>query len=303
MTLHRSWDTPAWEAPPLAPAVGPFARREFLRVMWEHRRGPGDELVFAESPEGLVPLVARDGLVGFVGEADLTDYHSPLGSDPRPALAEAVAGIGGTWVLDSIPAEVVDAVVEGLEGGGANVEVADDTVTAVVPLPDTFDDYLASIGKKQRHELRRKRRRYLEEVGEMLHEAHHDAGWAFVEFVRLHRLASGPKGSFMTVEMEALFRSLVVLEGWRIDLLRVPGTERAAAAIFGYADADGYFLYNSAYDPGLAAASPGWVLLGSMIERAIREGRPRFDFLKGDEEYKFRLGAEERRLCKVRARR
>ncbi len=303
MTLHRRWDSPAWDAPPLAPAVGPFAGRGFLQVMWEHRRRPGDELVFAESAEGLVALVRNDGDVRFVGEADLTDYHSPLGPDPRPALAEAVATIDGRWELDSIPVEGVDPVVEGLEGGGANVEVVEDTVTAVVSLPATFDEYLASIGKKQRHELRRKRRRYVEVVGSLVHEAHHDVGWAFDEFVRLHRLAAGDKGTFMTADMEALFRALVALEGWRVDLLRIPGTDRAAAAMFGYADDDGYFLYNSAYDPELAAASPGWVLLGTMIERAIAEGRPRFDFLKGDEEYKFRFGAEERRLCTVRAMR
>ena len=107
----------------------------------------------------------------------------------------------------------------------------------------------------------------------------------------------------MTTAMERLFRDLIALPGWRVDLLRIPHAERASATVFGYADEDGYFLYNSAYDPGLAAASPGWVLLGSMIEQAIAEGRPRFDFLKGDEEYKFRLGAEARPLFEVRARR
>jgi CelD/BcsL family acetyltransferase involved in cellulose biosynthesis len=37
-----------------------------------------------------------------------------------------------------------------------------------------------------------------------------------------------------------------------------------------------------------------------MIEQAIGEGIGRFDFLKGDEVYKFRLGAEERPLYRVR---
>ena len=39
-----------------------------------------------------------------------------------------------------------------------------------------------------------------------------------------------------------------------------------------------------------------------MIETAIEEGLPRFDFLKGDEVYKFRLGAEERPLFRLEAR-
>lgn len=301
MTIHADWESPGFAAPPLAPAVGPFAERGFLQAMWRHRGHPGQRLVMAESADGLVPLVVDAGVVRFVGEADLTDYHSPRGLDPAPAVAEAVATLGGSWELDSLPEEAVEPLVRGLEAGGATPMVTRHTVAAVVPLPATFDDYLAMIGKKQRHELRRKRRRYATDVGPMLHESHHDDGWAFTEFVRLHRLADGRKGSFMTPAMEALFRDLVGLPGWRIDLLRIPGTERASAAVFGYADRDGYFLYNSAYDPGLGSVSPGWVLLGSMIEQAIREGRPRFDFLKGDEDYKFRLGAETRPLRLVRA--
>jgi CelD/BcsL family acetyltransferase involved in cellulose biosynthesis len=38
------------------------------------------------------------------------------------------------------------------------------------------------------------------------------------------------------------------------------------------------------------------VLLGLLIDRSIRSGLEVFDFLKGDEAYKFRLGAEPRPL-------
>ncbi len=40
-------------------------------------------------------------------------------------------------------------------------------------------------------------------------------------------------------------------------------------------------------------------MLGAMIERAVQEGRRIFDFLKGDENYKFRLGAEPRPLYEI----
>ncbi len=51
-------------------------------------------------------------------------------------------------------------------------------------------------------------------------------------------------------------------------------------------------IYNSGYDPArFAALSPGIVLNARMIEHAIQLGRTRLDFLRGDEEYKFRFGA------------
>ena len=40
----------------------------------------------------------------------------------------------------------------------------------------------------------------------------------------------------------------------------------------------------------------GIVLIAAMIERSIADGLVRFDFLKGDERYKYHLGAVERPL-------
>ena len=37
---------------------------------------------------------------------------------------------------------------------------------ALVALPASHDGYLEDLGKKQRHEVRRKRRRFAEELGE-----------------------------------------------------------------------------------------------------------------------------------------
>ena len=68
------------------------------------------------------------------------------------------------------------------------------------------------------------------------------------------------------------------------------------AAAVGFEDAAGYYLYNSAYEPAFAEAAPGIVLIASMIERSIADGLVRFDFLKGDERYKYHLGAVERPL-------
>ena len=50
------------------------------------------------------------------------------------------------------------------------------------------------------------------------------------------------------------------------------------------------------YDVAAASASPGVVLVASMIESQIEREAKVFDFLKGDERYKFRMGAESRPL-------
>ncbi|MFO7547555.1 MAG: GNAT family N-acetyltransferase [Acidimicrobiia bacterium] len=305
MRRHTDWDTPAFDLTPVASATGPFPTRSFLRTLWEHGGDGGRRLSLVEGPDALIPLEICGPEVHLSGHPDLVDYHAPLGPGVAGVMASLAADLptGSSIDFDSLPLEAAEAVAEGLEAAGLPWTSERHAVAAVLELPGTYEDYLHAIGKKERHEVRRKRRRYVETVGELVHETHTGTGWAFDEFVRLHRLAAGPKGTFMTGGMRRLFATLAGQPGWRIDLLRIGEERRATACVFGFADEDGYFLYNSAYDPGLSEGSPGVALLGSMIERAIGEGRPRFDFLKGDEAYKFRLGADERPLYRLVAHR
>ena len=60
------------------------------------------------------------------------------------------------------------------------------------------------------------------------------------------------------------------------------------------------YLYNSGYDIGkYAALSPGWVLLAKLFDQAIQNGHKRFDFMRGDEDYKYRFGGEDVSLMRL----
>jgi CelD/BcsL family acetyltransferase involved in cellulose biosynthesis len=200
--------------------------------------------------------------------------------------------------LDSLPAEAVDPITDALGANGVVSSVSEDETVAVLTLPSTYDDWLGSLGKKQRHEVRRKRRRFETEFGTIEVERH--TGDAIEGFCAMHRLSGGEKGQFMTAPMEYLFSELLDTAGASIHLLTCGGVARAAA--FGFENEDGYFYYNSAYDPAAAMASPGVVLFASMIEIEIERGAGVFDFLKGSEQYKFRHGAEPRQLFVIEGR-
>jgi CelD/BcsL family acetyltransferase involved in cellulose biosynthesis len=288
----------AFGLPPVAEAIGPFCTADFYRVVSRHDDG---EPLPVGRADAFIPLRRVDDVVLFAGDPDVTDYHTPFGDGCEDLIAEiAEEHSPQRFVLDSLPEEAAKPLASGLQEAGWVVESRTHEVTAVLDLPDTFDDYLTAIGKKERHEMRRKRRRYESAVGPVVHETHRGPGWAFEEFVRLHRMAEGEKGQFLTEERLEFFRCLAELDGWRLDLLKTPDGA-ASAIVFGFSDPSGYYLYNSAYDPALAESSPGVVLLGSMIELAIEENAPRFDFLKGDETYKFRLGARPRPLIEISA--
>jgi CelD/BcsL family acetyltransferase involved in cellulose biosynthesis len=299
--VHGDWTTPGFELDPVAPRTGPFVRREVLAA-WHAHRGAAGRVMLVESPDALLPLFGDSQSIRFLGEADLTDYHSPLGTaDAVRALTAAFFSTvaPGTEIdLNSLPIEAVAPLRQGLHDAAIETRPVEHEVAAVLTLPDRFEDWLAGIGKKERHEVRRKRRRFIEELGDF--ELRRVTGAdAVARFAAMHRAASGDKGLFMTDEMEGLFQDLHRHAGAVIDV--IAGEGEAVAVAFGFEDDDGYYLYNSAYDPTARRASPGIVLLAALIEQAIQSGKPVFDFLKGDETYKFRHGAEARPLFALKA--
>jgi CelD/BcsL family acetyltransferase involved in cellulose biosynthesis len=59
------------------------------------------------------------------------------------------------------------------------------------------------------------------------------------------------------------------------------------------------WVYNSGMDTRYNEYSPGWVLLGELLKWANENGRQAFDFMRGDEDYKFRFGAQKRDVLRV----
>jgi CelD/BcsL family acetyltransferase involved in cellulose biosynthesis len=234
-------------------------------------------------------------VVRIAGEPELTDYHSPLGTDLNALVDTLLSEVpaGSAIAFDSLPVEAARPLASALSEAGATVTSAEHSATMVVDLRG--DDYMVNLDGKHRHEIRRKIRRFEELFGDPgLRRA--DSG--FEVFVEMHRAAPGEKGGFMTDAMEAFFRDLLRIPGAVLDLL-VAVDGRPVAAAFGFEDDGAYYLYNSSFDPEAAAGSPGIVLTDRLIRAAVASGKQRFDFLKGTEEYKRRFGAQARPLVAI----
>ena len=299
MKTNDEWKTFPVGLRSIAPRVGPFAQRPFLEALWHSRSDRSAQLHIERSATGGAAVIVSDGVIEFAGQSDLTDYHAPVGQDGASVLVSALERFSDMpFRLDSLPHEAVEPIRGALGEAGISYLVADHEITAVLALPDTYEDWLRSLGKKQRHEVRRKRRKFEAEFGEIEIEYHKDD--ALEVFCTMHRLSKGEKGQFMTATMQDYFSELLVSADASIHLLVCDGVPRAAA--FGFETEAGYYYYNSAYDPGASMASPGVVLLSSMIETEIDRGAAVFDFLKGDEPYKFRHGAETRQLHMIQGR-
>ena len=100
------------------------------------------------------------------------------------------------------------------------------------------------------------------------------------------------KKKFLTDAMRDQMRAII---HWAFDagylqlsFLTIEGVKAAGYLCFDY---NGHILvYNSGFDFRFSQYSPGWVLLGFLIQHAIENGKKSFDFMRGDEDYKYRFG-------------
>ena len=198
---------------------------------------------------------------------------------------------------------------------GWQVEITQEDVCPVITLPrpgdgeDGWELYLGTLDKKERHEIRRKLRRVEREAPDAhvrIVRGGAELAEAIESFIALHRLSRPDKHAFMTDEMQAYFRAIagaLAERGWlQLSFLDVDGQPAASYFCFDYRNE--VLVYNSGYDPTASPQlSPGWVLLAELIQNAIAEGRTRFDFLQGNEDYKHRFGGVDEAVYQTVVRR
>lgn len=289
--MNQHWPLFAAGLEPADALVGPFPREPFLTA-WLETMSDGSPLT-AGSGKGFIPLVEDSGDVTCAGQADLTDYHSPRGNDFE-TIVESLGEIrrsSTSLILDSLPEHSARLLHKLSEGAGLSVELSEETIGTMTI--DVENDYLAGLGKKQRHEVRRKLRRYEESAGPADLEI--SKGPEPLErFIRLHRMAGGEKGEFFDPARVEFFGRLVEQNGWEFAELKSGSS--VVASLFGFRESAAYYLYNSSFDPDYREVSPGIVGLYRVIEHVVESGCTRVDLLKGDEPYKFRMGAVRRPL-------
>ena len=291
-----------------------FLTPEWIAVTREHDSAEAVTLAVGDPPQGIAALARdADGTLRFAG-GELTDEQdvvAPAGHEREVATAVC------SWIareaprrvsLAYVPEEVatLEVAAAALAENGYRVERSRLITSPRLALPADFESYVQGLGKKERHELRRKIRR-LESATQASFRWASDSerGATLDRFFALHRLSRGEKADFMTQDVERFFRdiadALAPLGRLRLGTLRAHDED--AAVLFAFAYRGTLALYNAAYDPALASLSIGIVGHAWAIREAIRERLDTYDLLRGDEPYKYDLGATDRWLGRLEATR
>jgi hypothetical protein len=191
-------------------------------------------------------------------------------------------------------------------GEGWHVTDEREDVCPVVTLPDgiDFEGYLGLLGKKERHEIRRKVRR-AEAAGEVRLDVVADPAAEVETFIDLHQKRWGADGLFPpTAGGDASRRFFEQLARWfgadgalRIGRLTVAG--RLVAEGVHFDDGEVLYYYNAGVDPDARELSPGVLMAARYMELAVALGRRRVDFLRGDESYKYEWGAVDEPIRRI----
>ena len=286
-----------------------FVLPAWLKVWWE-AFGREAELYLrtlrqGEKVIGFAPLLVNKATASFIGSADVCDYLDfvivPGGErDFFKVLLDDLRE-KGIKKLDLRPlrpdSTVLTQLVSVAENRGYEVTCRPEDVSLELDLPATWNEYLAILKNKQRHEVSRKLRR-LWEAGSIEHrcvEVGQEVEDYLDIFMKLFSLSKDEKASFMNHNRESFFRSLAKAMAeiglLRLGILKMDKVPMAMTMGFDY---DGWhYLYNSAYDPQFSYLSAGLLCKVLCLKESIEKGTRKWNFLKGVEPYKYRLGGQE----------
>jgi len=194
------------------------------------------------------------------------------------------------------------------EGWTLDLEREDACPVVSLPVGSTMDGFLATLDGKVRHEIRRKVRR-AEAAGAVELAESVDPLADLEAFIELHQRRWGDEGLFpptigglqSRVFVRRLFELFRPDGAVRLSFLSVGGRRIAAGLTFETPDVVLY--YNAGIDPDARELSPGVVLVERLIRRALERGQRRFDFLRGDEGYKYEWGGTDEPIQRLLVRR
>jgi CelD/BcsL family acetyltransferase involved in cellulose biosynthesis len=321
--MANQWNTLAGEVP--------FRRWEWLSAWWQQFRQTEDTLYVLTARDsggelrGIAPWFLRptsaDGrLLQFLGSGSACSEYSTIlcqrGCE-RPVAQSLAAWLakppkGASWhtaTLMCFDQDDVPMNMLAVELGSRRHKVHrwPGPVTWHVHLPASWDDFLATLSSRRRAHLRRLVRRYIDSGRAMLHSAvgHGERTRAFSHLCEFshRRHSSDEETSTLASPRFCAFLRQVIESFSATDRLQLSYLEldgETVAVDYAMLGDETVYGYQMAMDPAAARHEPGWLLLVSVLRRAMQRGVRTFDFLRGSESYKAHWRAEPRPLWNMR---
>jgi len=265
---------------------------------------------------GLAPIfVDHDKKsVSILGDKDLFDYRDIIyiSECAEEIYIEFLSYLklqpwfqGYTIFMQSIPesSELFNLVNTDKLNNFADVEIKEEDVTPIYDVNGVWDDYLLALKKKQRHEIRRKLRKFESQDFQFKLIRNNDVLSEFLsDFYELFINSREDKKEFLTEERKTFFNKMLFAFAEKNELKILSYYDGniliSACIVIEYANI--YFLYNSAYSLDYNSYSVGLVSKIIALKQSIENNNHAFNFLRGNERYKYELGGEDIKLHEIK---
>ena len=256
------------------------------------------------------PIKIKNKVASFIGSKDLVDYNNFLTKDNFYARFESFLDKIFTLDINSLRLDSIsensflfNVIKKNTLESKFNIAIEEEDVAPFLVLPKSWEEYLLSLNKKRRHEIKRKIRRLEENVdfssGDL--SSISDKDEILEDFFRLHKLSSEEKNLFMNKKREKFFTDLMSdylsKESLLYSYLKI--ANKTVACSISFTMNNNRYLYNSGFDPEYIKHSSGLLNHVFAIKRSIENNFNIFDFMRGNERYKYDLGGIDKKVFSI----
>lgn len=315
--LHDSLEPilPEWEELFRSdPEATPFMSPQWARAWWPTWGGSGRPWIVGVRENGqlvgLAPFMLRRRgplrVLGRLGSHPSQDVLAP--SELKRGVAEAVVAEidqrRREWDLLAISCFPDDSAIErSMRQRRLRFRQRRTATYPRIELPGSFDEYLESLPRKRRKDLRRHLRRLDDgelEVRRVSEPAAIGAAidrwhslklswWEAKEDTEIHVGQRGPRFAGFLKDLMSLMIPAGLGEVWE---LRHSG--QVVGVEISLIDRRTFHSWQGGYDVAVAHLGPGKVAIGEGIRLSIAAGRRYYDLMRGGESYKYWYGCRDR---------
>lgn len=286
--------------------VSPFDLLAWKKI-WSQNLGANFDYKIFFNSNFFIPIKFSNLEASLIGDKDVVDYNAILYKNNKfEDFNELIDQIFEEKISNFRIYSIVEnsEILKNLKMlKDYNINISEEDVAPYLSLPQSWDEYLVGLSKKRRHEIKRKIRRFEENFSYISgdYDSIENVKEITDEFIRLHKLSSNEKELFMNENREIFFRNLIYkfLLDKKLLYSYIKVNNATIACSISFVLNGTRYLYNSGFDPGYIKHSSGLLNHVFAIKRSIENKFQIFDFMRGNERYKYDLGGIDKKLYSI----
>tara|TARA_B100000676_G_scaffold59466_1_gene58700 strand:+ start:516 stop:1469 length:954 start_codon:yes stop_codon:yes gene_type:complete len=284
----------------------PFLNYEINKTWFDIFGGNSTLKIFSDNENFIAPMYFQKNVAYLCGGQDLFDYHDFISN--QNVNKDLIKQLFDE-ILDKINLVELNSIVSGSKLHKYIIELEkeyeinyiNEDVCPIIKLPNTFENYLLQLSKKNRHEIRRKIRKFENNLEfEIVETDSNNVEEHLIEFLRLMKL-NPEKRNFLNQSriefMSRVIKYAILSNTGNLTFIKIKN--EMVATSFEFKNNDKLFVYNSGYNDNFSEYSVG--LLNHIYNIKNKVSKYKFiDFLRGSEEYKYRIGCINQDLITIK---